>query len=55
MANTMGPVLGDQEQGNAESAQGEIDMDALAAKIVALLLRELEIETERAGKLFQGR
>jgi hypothetical protein len=54
MANTMDPVSGDQQQ-NTDSTPDKIDMEALAAKIVELLLRELEIETERAGKLFQSR
>jgi hypothetical protein len=32
-----------------------IDMDALAEKILALLRKEIEIETERCGDLFAGR
>jgi hypothetical protein len=32
-----------------------IDFDKLAEKVVALLRRELELETERTGKLSQGR
>ena len=34
--------------------QANIDMDALAEKIVALLRRELEIEAERCGKQMTG-
>jgi hypothetical protein len=37
-----------------DSTQG-IDMEALAEKIVALLRREIEIETERFGKFLAGR
>lgn len=54
MANTTDPVSGDQQE-NTAGTPAEIDMEALAARIVELLLRELEIETERAGKLLQGR
>lgn len=33
----------------------DIDMETLAEKIIALLRREIEIETERFGKLPSGR
>jgi hypothetical protein len=35
--------------------QAVVDLEALAEKIVALLRREMEIEKERAGKMFTGR
>lgn len=54
MAEIMDPVSGDQGQSTTNPPDA-IDLEALAAKIVELLLRELEIETERAGKLLQGR
>lgn len=54
MANTTDPVLGDQQHGKDKTPPG-MDLEALAEKIVALLLREIETETERAGKYIQGR
>jgi hypothetical protein len=35
-------------------SQPTVDLEALAEKIVALLRREIEIETERVGKLLSG-
>jgi hypothetical protein len=50
MATEQEPAADDATQ------QGSlIDLDKLAEKIVALLRRELELEAERTGKLFQGR
>jgi len=34
----------------ADPIQGEIDLEELAKKIVALLLREISIESERTGR-----
>lgn len=38
-----------------DAPQPVIDMDVLAEKILALLRKEIEIETERFGKLLSGR
>lgn len=53
MTNILKPVSDDQQINGSQPE--ELDLDALAAKIVELLMRELEIETERAGKVLQGR
>lgn len=42
---------GEQAASTSQEAPAKkIDMDALAQKIVALLLRELDIERERTGR-----
>ncbi len=38
-----------------DAPQAAIDMEALAEKIMALLRKEIEIESERFGKLLSGR
>lgn len=38
-----------------DDIQEAIDMETLAEKIVTLLRKEIEIETERFGKLLTGR
>ncbi len=38
-----------------DESQATIDMEALAEKIMALLRKEIEIESERFGKLIAGR
>jgi hypothetical protein len=41
---------GQAQDKSAQEHQKKIDLDALAQKIVALLLRELDIERERLGR-----
>ena len=36
--------------GSSQNKEKKIDLDELAKKIVALLLRELDIERERTGR-----
>lgn len=38
-----------------DGLQAAIDMEVLAEKIMALLRKEIEIESERFGKLIAGR
>jgi hypothetical protein len=44
-----------ENTGLVNDSEQDIDMEALAEKIIALLRREIEIETERFGKLPPGR
>lgn len=46
--------LPDADSELANDPKAGIDLEALAEKIIALLLREMELEAERAGKLFKG-
>ncbi|MFO7583562.1 MAG: hypothetical protein R6W69_02445 [Anaerolineales bacterium] len=44
-----------ENTGLVNAPEQDIDMEALAEKIIVLLRREIEIETERFGKLPPGR
>jgi hypothetical protein len=46
----MMPVYSSPEPEDDESKLDELDMEALAEKIVDMLLRELEVESERTGR-----
>lgn len=51
----LNPSLSNDATELVDDASADIDMDALAEKILALLRKEIEIETERCGNLPAGR
>jgi hypothetical protein len=54
MPENSSPSLPGASSELVEPSPAAVDLQALAEKIVALLRREIEIETERAGKFFTG-